>query len=174
MLSRLLLSLLSLGIACLFVGCTAVAPNDPVYVGPFFSPRNYAGEKVLQADVRQRWQTKRGYPGMEHVVDYLTLDVSASFFPHPDRDNFGKSVAFLEYDSTWNVFFQFTRPMSFPFRNSTSSPDEHVVAGLDAAGSAQYAVMPLQFGVIACEASALAVTAVHNGSHPAVSRRPAG
>jgi hypothetical protein len=58
---------------------------------------------VLQADVRQRWQTKRGYPGMEHVVDYLTLDVSASFFPHPDRDNFGNSVAFLEYDSTWNV-----------------------------------------------------------------------
>lgn len=59
--------------------------------------------EVLQADVRQRWQTKRGYPGMEHVVDYMTLDVSASFFPHPDRDNFGKSVAFLEYDSTWNV-----------------------------------------------------------------------
>jgi hypothetical protein len=59
--------------------------------------------EVLQADLRQRWQTKRGFPGQEHVVDYLTLDVSASFFPHPDRDNFGKDYAFLEYDTTWNV-----------------------------------------------------------------------
>jgi hypothetical protein len=59
--------------------------------------------EVIQADVRQRWQTKRGYPGLEHTVDYVTLDTSASFFPHPDRDNFGKSVAFLEYDATWNV-----------------------------------------------------------------------
>src|SRR5213079_2785382 len=48
-------------------------------------------------------QTKRGFPGQEHIVDYLTLDLSASFFPHPDRDNFGKSVAFMEYDTTWNV-----------------------------------------------------------------------
>jgi hypothetical protein len=83
---------------------------------PLYNPQLYAIRRlvdnrvdtldtieVIQADVRQRWQTKRGYPGMEHVVDYLTLDVSASFFPHPDRDNFGKSVAFLEYDSTWNV-----------------------------------------------------------------------
>jgi hypothetical protein len=59
--------------------------------------------EVLQADLRQRWQTKRGFPGQEHVIDYLTLDVSASFFPHPDRDNFGKNYAFLEYDTTWNV-----------------------------------------------------------------------
>jgi hypothetical protein len=59
--------------------------------------------EVLQTDLRQRWQTKRGFPGQEHVIDYLTLDLSASFFPHPDRDNFGKNVAFLEYDTTWNV-----------------------------------------------------------------------
>jgi hypothetical protein len=59
--------------------------------------------EVFQADVRQRWQTKRGYPGMEHVVDYVTLDLSASFFPHPQRDNFGKDAAFLEYDATWNI-----------------------------------------------------------------------
>jgi hypothetical protein len=59
--------------------------------------------EVLQADIRQRWQTKRGFPGLEHTVDYLTLDLSASFFPHPSRDNFGKDVAFLEYDTTWNV-----------------------------------------------------------------------
>jgi hypothetical protein len=59
--------------------------------------------QVLQADVRQRWQTKRGFPGQEHIVDYLTLDLSGSFFPNPNQDNFGKSFAFLTYDSTWNV-----------------------------------------------------------------------
>ncbi len=83
---------------------------------PIFNPQTYAIRRivdnrvdtvdtieVLQADIRQRWQTKRGYPGMQHVVDYLTLDLSASFFPHPTRDNFGKSAAFLEYDTVWNI-----------------------------------------------------------------------
>src|SRR5206468_4308389 len=58
---------------------------------------------VLQADVRQRLQTKRGYPGMEHTVDFLTLDVSASYFPDAARDNFGHPFAFLEYATVWNV-----------------------------------------------------------------------
>lgn len=83
---------------------------------PVFDPQLYAIRRlvadridtrdtieVLQTDIRQRWQTKRGFPGLEHTVDYLTLDLSASFFPHPGRDNFGKDVAFLEYDTTWNV-----------------------------------------------------------------------
>ena len=59
--------------------------------------------QVLQGETAQRWQTKRGYPGMEHTVDYVTLDLSASFFPAKDHDNFGHSVAFLEYDFTWAV-----------------------------------------------------------------------
>jgi hypothetical protein len=58
---------------------------------------------VLQADVRQRFQTKRGYPGMEHTVDFLTLDVSASYFPDASRDNFGHPFSFLEYGTVWNV-----------------------------------------------------------------------
>src|SRR5205085_5481562 len=83
---------------------------------PIFDPQLYAIRRliddrvdtlgaidVLQADIHQRWQTKRGYPGQEHVIDYLTLDTSVSFFPNADRDNFGKSFAFLEYDTTWNV-----------------------------------------------------------------------
>ncbi|MBY0527816.1 MAG: hypothetical protein K2R98_30750 [Gemmataceae bacterium] len=59
--------------------------------------------EVFQADIRQRWQTKRGYPGMQHIIDYITLDVSSSFFPHPERDNFGSDVAFVEYNAIWNV-----------------------------------------------------------------------
>lgn len=59
--------------------------------------------QVLQMDVRQRLQTKRGYPGLEHTVDVATFDVSASYFPNADRDNFGKPFAFLEYNGMWNV-----------------------------------------------------------------------
>jgi hypothetical protein len=59
--------------------------------------------QVVQADVRQRLQTKRGYPGLEHTVDVITLDLSASYFPEANRDNFGKPFAFLEYGFLWNV-----------------------------------------------------------------------
>lgn len=58
---------------------------------------------VLQGDLRQRFQTKRGYPGLEHTVDFLTFDVSASYFPNATRDNFGHPFAFLEYGTVWNV-----------------------------------------------------------------------
>ncbi len=36
---------------------------------------------VLQLDLRQRFQTKRGYPGLEHTVDLVTLGTSVSYFP---------------------------------------------------------------------------------------------
>ncbi len=58
--------------------------------------------QVVRGEVRQRLQTKRGLPGREHTVDWMTLDLSASFFPKPDRDNFGRSAAFLEYNFAWN------------------------------------------------------------------------
>jgi len=58
---------------------------------------------VLQLDARQRLQTKRGYPGLEHTVDLVTLGTSVSYFPNASRDNFGNPFAFLEYDFLWNV-----------------------------------------------------------------------
>jgi hypothetical protein len=83
---------------------------------PLFDPQVYAIRRlvddridtldtieVFQADIRQRWQTKRGYPGMEHIVDWMTLDLSASIFPHSKRDNFGEVVGLLAYDWTWNI-----------------------------------------------------------------------
>jgi lipopolysaccharide export system protein LptA len=57
----------------------------------------------LQFDIRQRLQTKRGYPGAEHIIDWMTLDMSATYFPHPSRDNFDTSWAFLQYDYLWNI-----------------------------------------------------------------------
>jgi hypothetical protein len=59
--------------------------------------------EVLQLDLRQRLQTKRGYPGAEHIVDWMTLDLSASYFPASTRDDFGARFAFLQYDYIWNI-----------------------------------------------------------------------
>jgi hypothetical protein len=83
---------------------------------PLFDPQLYAIRRlvdnridtldtieVVQADIRQRWQTKRGYPGQQHIIDWMTLDLSGSFFPNSSRDNFGEDFAFLEYDWTWNI-----------------------------------------------------------------------
>jgi hypothetical protein len=63
--------------------------------------------QVLQLDVRQRWQTKRGYPGMQHIVDWMTLELSTSYFPDA-KQNFGEHWAFSEYDWTWNIGDRFS------------------------------------------------------------------
>ena len=83
---------------------------------PWYNPQRYAIRRlvdnrvdtldsiqVLQTDLRQRLQTKRGYPGLEHTVDVFTLGLSASYFPQSTRDNFGKPFGFLEYAALWNV-----------------------------------------------------------------------
>jgi hypothetical protein len=59
--------------------------------------------EVVQLDLRQRLQTKRGFPGQEHIIDWMTLDLSASIFPAANRDNFGSRFGFLEYDYNWNI-----------------------------------------------------------------------
>ena len=81
-----------------------------------FNPQQYAIRRMLlnrtdtldnlnvvQLDLRQRIQTKRGYPGLEHTVDLVSLDTSVSYFPDAARDNFGHPFAFLEYDFLWNL-----------------------------------------------------------------------
>ncbi|HEX3147509.1 MAG TPA: hypothetical protein VHR66_05460 [Gemmataceae bacterium] len=81
-----------------------------------FNPRMYAIRRLvdskpdtlddiqeLQLDWRQRFQTKRGYPGLEHTVDWLTVDLSASVFPVANRDNYGSLFGFLEGHMIWNV-----------------------------------------------------------------------
>jgi hypothetical protein len=88
----------------------AANPNSP------FNPQQYLIRRlvtnkvdtldninVLQLDLRQRLQTKRGYPGLEHTVDLATLGTSISYFPESSRDNFGHPFAFLEYDFLWNI-----------------------------------------------------------------------
>ena len=81
-----------------------------------FNPRLYAIRRLVdfnadhlddihevQLGWRQRFQTKRGYPGLEHTVDWLTVDLSASAFPAANRDNFGSQVGFIEGNMIWNI-----------------------------------------------------------------------
>jgi len=83
---------------------------------PIFDPQLYALRRlilsridtrddieVLQLGLRQRWQTKRGFPGNQHIIDWMTLDLQGSIFPHSDRDSFGETVGILEYDWIWNI-----------------------------------------------------------------------
>jgi hypothetical protein len=57
----------------------------------------------VQLTARQRWQTKRGPVANRKVVDWITLNTSATFYPDPDRDNFGQVVGLANYDFTWFV-----------------------------------------------------------------------
>jgi hypothetical protein len=83
---------------------------------PLYNPQVYALRRLVdnrvdtlstieefEFDIRQRWQTKRGYPEQQHIIDWMTLDLSGSVFPHAQRDNFGSDFAFLQYDWVWNI-----------------------------------------------------------------------
>jgi hypothetical protein len=102
-----------------------IRPLEPFYnpanglaleFSPKYDPQTYAIRRLvetridtlasieeLQMDLRQRWQTKRGYPGLEHIVDWMTLDLNATYFPRADHDNFGTPFGFLQYDYLWNI-----------------------------------------------------------------------
>lgn len=58
---------------------------------------------VVRTGLRQRWQTKRGLPGQERIVDWIVFDLEASIFPDADRDNFGEEVGLANYDFRWHL-----------------------------------------------------------------------
>jgi hypothetical protein len=82
---------------------------------------------ILQFDLRQRWQTKRGFPGAEHIVDWMVLDTSFSFFPQPSKDNFGKPFAFLEYFYQWNIGDRTTLESTGWYDPETNGPRVYTV-----------------------------------------------
>ena len=51
----------------------------------------------------QRWQTKRGLPGRERIVDLMRLDMGLLLFPDADRDNFGETIGPATYDMRYNI-----------------------------------------------------------------------
>ena len=58
---------------------------------------------ALRMGMRHRWQTKRGMPGNRRIVDWVTFDTHATWFPDADRDNFGTSLGLVDYDARWHV-----------------------------------------------------------------------
>ncbi len=97
--------------------------NQPVgtFVPLRFDERYFALRSNLQGDVaspsteiaddlaevrlgiKQRWQTKRGLPGRERIIDWIVFDVDAALFPDPDRDNFGEVIGLIDYDFRWHL-----------------------------------------------------------------------
>ena len=67
------------------------------------SPEIAGDLSTIQLGIRQRWQTKRGMPGQERIVDLVTLNLGSSLFPDADRDNFGSAVGMLNYDFSWHI-----------------------------------------------------------------------
>lgn len=63
---------------------------------------------AVKFGVRQRWQTKRGVPGRERIVDWITLDAQTMLFPDADRDNFGADLGMFDYDFRWHVGDRFS------------------------------------------------------------------
>ncbi|WP_419194381.1 organic solvent tolerance protein OstA [Novipirellula herctigrandis] len=86
-----------------------------------FDPRTYAlrngtqkyitsGSDVIADDLQQirlglnqRWQTKRGLPGRERIVDLFQFDTDLLIFPDADRDNFGETVGPATYDMAYHI-----------------------------------------------------------------------
>ena len=67
------------------------------------SPEIAGDLSLVQLGIRQRWQTKRGMPGQERIVDLVTFNLESSLFPDADRDNFGSAVGMMNYDFRWHV-----------------------------------------------------------------------
>ena len=58
---------------------------------------------IIRFGLRQRWQTKRGLPGQQRIIDWVTFDVSTALFPDADRDNFGSDFGQLDYVFKWHI-----------------------------------------------------------------------
>lgn len=58
---------------------------------------------AIRLGARNRWQTKRGLPGRENIIDWVTFDTGVTLFPRADRDNYGELIGLLNYDYRWFI-----------------------------------------------------------------------
>jgi hypothetical protein len=58
---------------------------------------------AMRFGMQNRWQTKRGHPGNQQVIDWITLDANATWFPKENRDNFGQEFGLVDYNFRWHV-----------------------------------------------------------------------
>lgn len=59
--------------------------------------------QTVQLNWNQRLQTKRGPEGARRVIDWMIFDLSTTYFPQADRDNFGKDWGLNTYNWEWYV-----------------------------------------------------------------------
>ncbi len=62
---------------------------------------------AFRLGTEQRWQTKRGLPGKEHIVDWMVLHAQMILFPDRE-DNHGQHTGLFDYDYRWHVGDRFT------------------------------------------------------------------
>ncbi|MCA9212565.1 MAG: hypothetical protein KDB27_05850 [Planctomycetales bacterium] len=105
-----------------FGGTGGIGANVPLR----FDERSYALRSALQgwttsptAEIaddlmafrlasEHRWQTKRGLPGRQHIVDLVKFDLQGFVYPRADRDNFGQELGLVTYDFEWHPGDRFT------------------------------------------------------------------
>jgi hypothetical protein len=90
--------------------------------------------QTLQLALRQRLQTKRGPEGRRRIIDYMTLDLSGTYFPQADRDNFGTPWGQTQYNYEWflgdrtsfvsNGWFEFFDITGRPYPGSNQGQDD--------------------------------------------------
>ncbi|MEQ1903695.1 MAG: organic solvent tolerance protein OstA [Pirellulaceae bacterium] len=56
---------------------------------------------IVRFGANQRWQTKRGMPGQERIIDWITFNTHVTLFPMADRDNFGQDWGVFNYNFRW-------------------------------------------------------------------------
>ena len=81
---------------------------------------------ALRMGMRQRWQTKRGVAGNQHIVDWLTFDMNATLFPDANRDNFGQEVGLIDYDLRWHLGDRFSHPLRRLRRHVRRRPEDRL------------------------------------------------
>lgn len=64
--------------------------------------------QAVRIGMRHRLQTKRGRPGAQHIIDWLTFDANAVWFPDANRDNFGEDIGLVNYGLRWHLGDRFT------------------------------------------------------------------
>ncbi len=57
----------------------------------------------VRLGIDNRFQTKRGLPGRQRIVDLFEFDVETILFPEADRDNFGETVGPTTYDAAYHL-----------------------------------------------------------------------
>lgn len=93
-----------------YIGGVLPGQYDPRFLllrralSPIGGPNDIqASLSTLQMNIHQRLQTKRGPEGRRRTIDYMTLDLSTTYFPQAARDDFGKPFGQNMYNWWWFV-----------------------------------------------------------------------